>query len=458
MRAARLDTPVRAAWRSAAWLASEKLLRLVLALGVGVLVARHLGPQEYGHLNLAMSWVGLLGSFAWFGVGDTLTRDMVRDRSQEGLLLGSALMLRTLGSLLALASIALALGLGLIPEGLAPLVWVLALGLPLAEITGGLWIWFQSHLRMARVVMVRQAALVAGAVARLAAVAAGGGTVMIAWTYVGEAAVAGLGLLWAWHRAGAGWRHWRFHLPHALQVFRTGLPVLLAAMVAALNARVDQLLLGALADAHAVGVYAAATRLSEIWWLVPTLLVQSFAPRFVFAPGLRPARVDRHVAAGVAVLGALALLPGVLLTLAGRPLADLLFGDAYAGAGAVLAVHAWVACFVSIDAAQNQWLLAHDRQAVLVRKSLAALVVHALAAAWLIPRFGAVGAAWSTLLAQAFACFGFYWLDAATGPGMRAVQRRSLRLLRAAPRLWRRVARHRIALRRAMSLPPDRHD
>lgn len=453
-----VEGAARAAWRSSAWLASEKLLRLALALVVGVIVARHLGPQDYGRLNLALSWVALFGSFAWFGVGDTVTRDMVRDRSQEGWLLGSALLLRAAGSLLAVTSVVLALMLGWIPESVQPLAWILCLSLPLAELTGGWWLWFQSHLRMGPAVRVRQTALVVGALARLAVVAAGGGVTAIAWTLVGEAALAGLGLLWAYHRAGEGYGHWRFSAAHAWRVFRIGLPVLLGAMVAALNARVDQVMLGAFADAAAVGVYAAATRLSEIWWVVPTLLVQSFAPRFVFAPGLRARRVERNIALGIVALGLLALLPCVALTLLAGPLTALLFGPAYQGAGPVLVVHAWIALFVFIDAAQNQALLAQDRQGVLWRKSLSALVVNALANAWLVPRHGAVGAAWASLLAQAWACFVFYWFDPSSGAAMRAQQRRALRMIRLLSRQAWRQWRRRAAGRTALAAPGGPHE
>lgn len=428
----------RAAWRNAAWLASEKLLRLLLALAVGVAVARHLGPQDYGRLNLALSWVALLGSFAWFGVGDAVTRDLVRDRTQEGLLLGSALWLRGAGSLLAVGSVVLALLTGLIPATAAPLAWILCLSLPLAEITGGWWLWFQSHVQIGRAVRVRQVALMAGALARLAVVVGGGGVEAVAWTMVGESAISGLGLLWAYRRAGGRYSHWQFSATHARTMLRGSWPLLVGAMVAALNARVDQLMLGALADTTAVGIYAAATRLSEIWWVVPTLLVQSFAPRFVFAPGLAPTRVERHLALGMLGLSMLAVLIALVMSALSSPLAGRLFGAAYTGAAAVLVVHVWIAVFLFVDTVQNQALIALGLQSALWRKAVLALGVNVLANAALVPRFGAPGAAWGTLLAQAVSCLVFHRLDEPTRGPILALQRRAGRLAWACRR-WARM-------------------
>lgn len=432
----------RAVLASVSWLASEKLLRLVLAFVVGVWVARHLGPHEYGRLSLALSWVGLLGSVAWFGVGDAITRDLVRQRADEGRLLGSALMLRGIGTLLALAAIGGAVAAGVVPAEIAPLVLLLAWMLPAGELTGGLWLWFQSHLRMAPAVLAKNLALLAGSLARLGVIAAGGGAMAMAGTFVVEAVLGGLGLMLAYRLCGQRFGSWRFDLRHAAGVFRSGWPILLSAVVVTLNARIDQLLLGALAGPTAVGLYAAAARFSEIWWLVPVMLMQSAAPRYLFAPALRPARVTRNVAWLTVGLAALALPPCLLVGSGAQWVTGPLLGAAYRGTEAVLAVHVWIAFFVFIDTAQNQWLLAQGRQSLLVHKALGTVLVNAVLGWWLIPHWGAVGAATAALAAHAWAACLFPWMLPG-GAGLRALQRRALTTAVRLPRAWRRLSRHR---------------
>ncbi len=442
MPAARRGAGLRAAMGSAGWLASEKLLRLVLAVVVGVWVARHLGPQAYGQLSLALSWVGLLGCLAWFGVGDTVTRAMVQDRAAEGLLLGSAFVLRCIGTLLSLMALGVALAAGLIPAELAPLVLVLAWMLPAGELTGGIWLWFQSHLRMGRVVMVKNLALLAGSLGRLGVIAAGGGALAMAWTFVGEAAIVGLGLLLVYRLAGQRTSDWRFDGRHARSIFMLSLPVLASVAVATLNARLDQILIGAFVGTREVGVYAAAVRFSEIWWQVPVLLMQSLAPRFLFAPQLRPARVERNVAWLMLALAGTALLPCLLLSVLGGHITGPLLGPAFAGSQAVLAVHVWIALFLFIDTAQNQWLLARGQQSVLLHKSLTALLVNGALGLLLVPQWGAVGGAVAALAAQVWAALLFCRVFRSQ-QGLRALQGRAARSLLRAPRVWRYLSRHR---------------
>jgi polysaccharide transporter, PST family len=213
-------------------------------------------------------------------------------------------------------------------------------------------------------------------------------------------------------------------------------------MVVTLNARVDQLMIGAYAGAHEVGLYAAATRFSEVWWLLPVLLMQSLAPRFLFAPSLRAARVQRNVAWLMMGLAGAALVPCLLMTFFGGWLTGPLLGPAYAGAQAVLAVHVWIALFVFVDTAQNQWLLARGEQAVLVHKSIGALLVNVGLGLLLVPRFGAVGAAAAALAAQVWAALLFCQV-VRSQRGLRALQWRALRALPRAPRVLRWLSRRR---------------
>lgn len=57
------------------WLFAEKILRMVVGLIVGVWVARYLGPERYGLLNYAMSFVGLFSAIATLGLDGIVVCD-----------------------------------------------------------------------------------------------------------------------------------------------------------------------------------------------------------------------------------------------------------------------------------------------------------------------------------------------------------------------------------------------
>ncbi len=69
---------------------ADKVLQLVVALFVGVYVARYLGPERFGILSFAMSFVALFGAFATLGLDGIVVRNAVRDPENHDEILGTA--------------------------------------------------------------------------------------------------------------------------------------------------------------------------------------------------------------------------------------------------------------------------------------------------------------------------------------------------------------------------------
>ena len=92
-----------------AWLFAEKILRMVVGLFVGVWVARYLGPERYGLLSYAQSFVGLFGAIATLGLDGIVVRELVKDESKRNLLLGTAFLLKLFGAIMVLIVLAIAI-------------------------------------------------------------------------------------------------------------------------------------------------------------------------------------------------------------------------------------------------------------------------------------------------------------------------------------------------------------
>ena len=82
------------------WLMAERILRMTVALLVGVYVARYLGPERFGLLSYANSFVGLFLALATLGIESIVIRELVKSPGSRNELLGSAFGLKILGTLL----------------------------------------------------------------------------------------------------------------------------------------------------------------------------------------------------------------------------------------------------------------------------------------------------------------------------------------------------------------------
>lgn len=79
------------------WLFADKILRMGLALVIGVWVARYLGPEQFGLYNYAISFAGLFTMFATLGLDSIVVRNIVRQPAEKDEILGTTFGLRLMG-------------------------------------------------------------------------------------------------------------------------------------------------------------------------------------------------------------------------------------------------------------------------------------------------------------------------------------------------------------------------
>ena len=82
------------------WLMTERILRMTVALLVGIYVARYLGPERFGLLSYANSFVGIFLSLATLGLDEVVVRELVKTPELREKLLGTSFVLKLLGALL----------------------------------------------------------------------------------------------------------------------------------------------------------------------------------------------------------------------------------------------------------------------------------------------------------------------------------------------------------------------
>ena len=95
-------------FKNTSWLFAEKILRMVVGLLVGVWVARYLGPEQFGLLSYALSFVGLFSIVATFGLDEIVVRELIKDESRRDDLIGTAFWLKLFGAFVVLLALAFA--------------------------------------------------------------------------------------------------------------------------------------------------------------------------------------------------------------------------------------------------------------------------------------------------------------------------------------------------------------
>lgn len=291
---------------------------------LGLALARLLLPAELGLFALAMAVFGIAQLLRDFGVSAYLQREPDLTPARFSACLG-LLAFTTLLTTMALALLAEPLARWLDQPGLAPLLRVLALGLPLSAFGSVMAALQLRELAAARIARVSWLGVLTQALVAVALCADGVGAMGLAWAQL--AATVACGLAYAGMRpAGLSW------LPARLgwgEVLGFGGASLLSNGAASLNGLLPDLLLGRLGGAHQLGLFGRAQ--------AAVSLLQTVAGRALNF-GALPLLADRHaraLALEPALRRSTALLTGLgwpllALTVAYRePLVGLLYGPAW---------------------------------------------------------------------------------------------------------------------------------
>jgi PST family polysaccharide transporter len=415
-RLSELGLPITAGRQAAAsnavWLIAERLLSGVLALTVTAAVARHLGPTGFGIVSFSLSLVLLFATLWTLGLSGLVVRELVRDPGRESELLGTVTTLRVAGGVVALiAAIALTIVLGR-DDQTRLAVAILMVGVLGLYTFDGIDFWLQAGVRSRHAVTARTAGLVVASAINVVLIVIDASLIAFVAAAAAEYALGGAFLVIAYLRLGGRPTHWRYRGDVARGLLIVSWPLILSGVANAINLRADQLMLGVMRGPDEVGTYAAAARLSEVWYFVPAAIAASVFPAMVRAhAGDRPS-FDRWMGRLYDLMVALALPIAIVVSILAVPLIALLYGPAFAASAPILAIHVWTGPFVFLGAALSRWLIAEDRlRFSLVRHSAGAAVNIGLNLV-LIPPYGGLGAAVATLISYAVASFGACFLYA----------------------------------------------
>jgi PST family polysaccharide transporter len=388
---------------NAGWLLAEKALRLALGVAVSGLVGRYLGPEQFGVLNYALALVALFAVLANVGLDALVVREIARNPAEREVLLGSAFTLKLAGGTLALCG-ALAAAFFLRGESDSLLWLVLPAALALVfQAFDTVDLWFQSQLKARHAVVARNAAFLAAAMVKIALVWLEAPLVAFAWAVFLDAALAAIALAAAYrlqrHRITA----WRASTAQGLLLLRQGWPLVLAGFMVAIYLRIDQVMLGQLAGAEALGVYSSAVFLSEPLYLVPMAIVSSAAPALAQVRETDPALYRKRLEQLFRLVVLLSIAMALPVSLFAKPLIILVFGHAYQDAGQVLAVHVWATIFVALGVTSSQYLVLEGLTRISLERTFVGAALNIVLNLLWIPQYGALGCAWATLISFAAA-------------------------------------------------------
>lgn len=391
------------------WLFLERIVRMGLALVVGIYVVRYLGPSEFGQLSYAQSFVALFAPISALGLDTVLVRDLVKQPERTAVLLGTVFWLKVAGAALTVLLIAVAVIFTTNTPQDNLFIGILSVGLFLQS-TSVVDLFFQSVARSRYVVWVQLVQTALSSITKVGLVLVEAPLWLFVASYIFDAVCLAVGfLLLAKMQKILSLFRW-FSTQQAGYLLRESLPLVFAGLAVALYMRIDQVMLKEMVGNDAVGQFSAALKLSEAWYFIPMAICSSVFPAIIASKGQEETYRNR-LQQLYNVLVWLSVCAAIPVSLLADILVNFLYGAAYAEAATVLRIHVWTAPFVFLGVAMSNWLIAEGMSKKSLYRTLLGVLVNVVANFLLIPLYGVVGAAVATLLSQITANLIYDFLD-----------------------------------------------
>lgn len=385
------------------WLMLERVSLSLSGIFVSVYVARYLGPAQYGLINYLLSVIAIAVPLVQLGADAVLfNRVAKRPRSGMRLMLASMRIRRQLFALIALPLMAWAL---LTQDRTNQIMMLLMLISAYFSVQDVYKIYYDALLKSKLNTLINNVALLLSIVMRLGMVYAQLPLEWFALPYV-LSSLLPYAVRWVLFRreqaqmpAITG-RHKR---RYGRYLFSVGLPLAISSLSIVIYTRIDQIMLGNYMGEHSVGLYSAAITLSQGWVFVPIALIMSMMPSVANA-GSEEEQEERIRQLYLVVL-VLSVPVIAVLSLFPQPIVTLMFGESYRQTATILALCSVTSLFsVMGTVSYRAIVLFGGYQFIAIKMPLAALA-NVVMNFILIPRYGIMGAAISTLITEFISFF-----------------------------------------------------
>lgn len=388
------------------WFTLAKIASLILSFFTTLTVARLFGPEQFGILNYVLSIVGLFSIFATFGIGNVVYKELILQKEKRDEIFGSAFLLNSITALITF--LVVFISMYFINE--SPYVKFLIILLSLTFITQPLTLLSFDFLKDKEGKYVAIAQTITLFISSFL-------KILITYFYSSVTLFIGIlileniitGLIYIYQIKIIKKREISFKIKpsQVSYIFYSSLPLILFGAFSEIYARIDQIMLRNYLDMNAVGLYAAGVRITEMWYLIPNILLGALFPALANVKDNRKEYQKRYNIL-LAVLTSSAFIICFSVFFLKDYIVKIIYGGEFAAASPILGVYIFsiIGFFISSLLYQDLFLRS-NKWAITLIPFLTAVLNIGLNI-FLIPTYGVMGAATATVISYNIVPICFY--------------------------------------------------
>lgn len=386
------------------WLFAEQGLRILSGLLVGTWVARYLGPAQFGVFSYVLAFTAIFAGIAKVGLDGIMVRQLVNHPERRNTYLGTAFWLKIFGSFIVMGLMAAIVPFTRNDDTTNLFIFIIAAGLVFQSFEV-VEFYFQSKVLAKIVSICKVIQLALSSIIKIYLVFI---EAELIW-FVLLTAFDALSLAFSYfiaYRLGNNPNFLKFFdFSTAKELLKDSWPLIFSSIVVMIYMRVDQIMIKEILGEYQVGIYSAAVRLGEAFYFIPTLITASLFPAILNAKNQSEELYKQRIQRLYVFVLWMAIAIALPMTFLSDWLILLIFGQAYQEAGQVLMVHTWASIFVFLGVASGKWYIIENLQRFNLINTIVGAILNVVLNLVFIPKFGVIGAAYTTLISYGVAAY-----------------------------------------------------
>lgn len=378
------------------WMFGGQMFNLGFSFFVGIWIARYLGPENFGILSYSLAFVGLFSFIADLGVNSILNRELIKFPEKRDELLGTALRLKIGGGIIAFL---ITLGaIFLVETSLLIKMLVLLYAFTfIFQAINVISIFFQARVEAKRNVRAQVISSLISSFFKIVIILSGLGVIWLMLIYVLDSIWLGVFLITSYSRSGFKISTWSFNWMMAKKLLLNSWLLILTSVSISIYTRIDQVMIKQIIGESAVGIYAAASKLSEIWYIIPMSICPSLFSAIVNSKETNSSLYFSRLKKLFFLMFFLSIFIAFFVTIFAKLIVLNLFGSAYLGAASALRVYIWSITGTFVGVVFGQYLVAENYIRIYFYITVIGAAFNIILNLIFIPRLGINGAALSTV-------------------------------------------------------------
>lgn len=385
---------------NAKWIIVCRIVQSILALIISMLSARYLGPSNFGTINYAASVVSFFTPIMYLGINNILVQEIVENRDEEGTVLGTAIFLNVLSSILCICGIILFSIFVNKGETVTIVVCALYSIILIFQATEILKYWFQSRLLSKYTSIIVMTAYLVVSVYKFLLLAFKAPVYWFAVSNAFDTFLISIGMYVCYKRLGG--QKFNFDFDTAKRLFSRGKYYIVSSMMVTIFAQTDKIMLKLMLDETAVGYYSAASSCAGMTSFVFVAIIDSMRPVICEKKLIGEDEYKINLTRLYSVIIFLALAQSLFMSVFSKLIILILYGKSYMPSVSALSIIVWFTTFSYIGSVRNIWILIEKKHQYLWIINLSGAILNVILNYILIPGFGVNGAAAASLITQIF--------------------------------------------------------